>query len=60
MNKTERIKVVLLGLIALGTTVTAAVAIEVAREGLSMEISLKEAEEIEAAYNAAMEDLGDD
>lgn len=60
MNKTERIKVVLLGLVALGTTVTAAVAIEVAREGLSMEISLKEAEEIEAAYNAAMEDLGDD
>lgn len=56
MSKTERIKLVLLGLIALGTTVTAAVAIEVAREGLSMEISLEEAEEIEAAYNAAMED----
>ena len=57
MKRTEVIELVLLAVIAVAGCVTAAVAIKVAREGLSMEISMEEASEIEAAYNAAMEDM---
>lgn len=57
MNKFEKIATALLAVIAVEGAVTTAEIVRIARNGFSMEISMDEAEEIEAAAEAAYEDM---
>lgn len=57
MNKTDRIKTVLLAIIAAGTIVTAVEVSRIARNGFSIELTDKEVNEIVEAYSAAVEDM---
>lgn len=57
MNKFEKIATALLAVIAVEGAVTVAEIVRIARNGLEMEISVDEAKEIEAAAEAAYEDM---
>lgn len=55
MKKAEILKVVLLGAMTIGTAVTAVQVTRLVRNGLSMEISLEEAEQLASKVNEARE-----
>lgn len=57
MSRTEKVKLVLLGLVALGTTVTAIEVSRIAMNGFAIELTADEAKDIVDAYNAAIEDM---
>ena len=60
MSGFEKIATALLVVIAVEGAVTTAEIVRIARNGFSMEISMDEAEEIEAAAEAAYEDMLDE
>lgn len=55
MKKAEILKVVLLGAMAIGTAVTAVQVTRLVRNGLSMEISIEEAQDMANKVNEARE-----
>lgn len=55
MKKAEILKVVLLGAMTIGTTVTAVQVTRLVRNGLSMEISIEEAQDMANKVNEARE-----
>lgn len=55
MKKAEILKVVLLGAMTIGTAVTAVQVTRLVSNGLSMEISLEEAEQLASKVNEARE-----
>ena len=55
MKKAEILKVVLLGAMTIGTAVTAVQVTRLVRNGLSMEISIEEAEQLAGKVNEARE-----
>ena len=56
-NMGEWLELVLLALVAAGTIVTATEIRAIARDGLSLEISVDQVEEIVDAYRAAVSDM---
>ena len=60
MNKFEKVATALLAVIAVEGAVTTAEIVRIARNGFSMEISMDEASEIEAAAEAAYDDMMDE
>ena len=55
MSKYQKIAVALLVVIAIGTTVTAVEVVKIARNGLEMELTLEQAEEVAKGVNEAVE-----